>query len=102
MSPPTVRLREGATDVLRSIFGCRTDGEVADRIGIDPSQLSRIQRWRSGVGPVFMARLLLAAKDAVADRHLDISDLFEIVTETGETVPLCVNCPAHMPLRRSA
>lgn len=97
INAPIVRLREGANDVLREIFEARTDGEVAGYIGVDASTYSRMQNWASHPGPLFTARLILAARNVaeIKGDELNLSDLFEIVTEDGTTVPLCLNCPEH-------
>lgn len=81
---PTIRLRDGACERLHEIFKCSTDGEVAERIGYDRTQLSRIRRGRSDVGPFFLARLLLA----VLAEGEETCDLFDIVRADGSRLPL--------------
>lgn len=87
---PTIRLRDGACDRLREIFGCTRDYEVAEQMDVDPTQLSRIQTGRADVGPSFLARVLIA----LAAKGVDTADLFEVVDVYGYTAPMTVACPA--------
>lgn len=70
----TIRLRSGVTALLKDAFGCTTDTGVAEAIGIDQGQYSRIVRGRSDPGPYFQARLLLRAEE----HGLRFDDLFEV------------------------
>ncbi len=56
--PPTIRLRDGVNEQLKTLWGVSTDGEVADRIGIDPSQWSRVLRGVNLPGPKLLDLLL--------------------------------------------
>jgi transcriptional regulator with XRE-family HTH domain len=80
---PTVRLRRGVNARLREMFGCTTDGAVAEVLGIDPSQYSRVYNRRSSPGPNFTARLLIATEG-----HAKYEDLFEVVEEDEDAVSL--------------
>lgn len=71
----TIRLREGVADRLKQAFGCTTDTGVAETIGVDQSQYSRVIRGRSDPGPQFQARLLIRARA----HGLSFDDLFQIV-----------------------
>lgn len=70
----TIRLRAGVAARLKKAFGCTTDTEVAEAIGIDQSQYSRVVRGRSDPGPSFQARLLLR----VESHGLRFDDVFEV------------------------
>jgi hypothetical protein len=76
----TIRLRPGVAARLKDAFGCNTDTEVAETIGIDQSQYSRVVRGRSDPGPSFQARLLLRAES----HGLRFDDLFEVVVDEPE------------------
>jgi hypothetical protein len=83
---PTIRLREGVGEQLQELFGCPTDGAVADVIGIDPSQFSRVSKRRSSPGPNFTARLLIAARERGLTNE-QILGLFEVADEMdGESL----------------
>lgn len=71
----TIRLRDGVAERLKKAFGCTTDTGVAETIGVDQSQYSRVLRGRSDPGPYFQARLLLRARD----HGMTFDDLFQIV-----------------------
>lgn len=73
---PTIRLRRGVNTRLRKMFDCATDGAVAEVLGIDASQFSRVSTWSSSPGPNFVARLLIAT-----DGQAAFDDLFEVVEE---------------------
>jgi transcriptional regulator with XRE-family HTH domain len=85
---PTIRLREGVNTRLRKMFDCTTDGAVAEVLGIDASQYSRVYNERSSPGPNFVARLLIAT-----DGKATFDDLFEVVEEKDA---------APRPLRRAS
>lgn len=74
---PTLELRRGVNERLRQMFGCTTDGAVAEVLGIDASQFSRVYNGKSSPGPNFIARLLIAA-----DGQATFDELFEVV-DTG-------------------
>ncbi|OPG13701.1 hypothetical protein [Microbispora sp. GKU 823] len=76
---PTIRLRDGVPERLKKLFDCSTDMALAETIGIDQSQWSRVARGVSAPGPAFQAQLLLA----VEGKDLDFYTLFEVVK--GET-----------------
>lgn len=71
----TIRLRSGVGDQLKKAFGCKTATEVAEVLGVDQGQYSRVLRGRSDPGPQFQARLLLR----VQQHGLTFDDLFHIV-----------------------
>lgn len=85
---PTIRLRAGACERLREILECDTDYEVADVIGMDPTQLSRIRRGKSDVGPNFLARVMLA----LAAKGVSTAELFEVMDVHGNTTPMSASC----------
>lgn len=72
---PTIRLRDGADERLKSEFKVAKDTDLAELLGIDPSHYSRVKNGRSDPGPYFQARLLLA----VQQHDLDWYDVFEVV-----------------------
>ena len=72
--PPTLELRRGVNERLRKMFQCATDGAVADVLGIDASQFSRVCNGRSSPGPNFIARLLIATAGQAS-----FEDLFVVV-----------------------
>ncbi|MFI7628456.1 hypothetical protein [Microbispora rosea] len=72
--PPTIRLRNGVNERLKTHFGCSTDGAVAERIGIDPATWSRVIRGVSLPGPK-LSDLLLQIEG------FTFEDLFELVIE---------------------
>lgn len=86
---PTIRLRDGASERLREIFDCTTYDEVADRMEIDPTQLSRVRNGRSDVGANFLARVLIA----LLAKGIETADLFEVVDVYGRAVPMMASCP---------
>lgn len=80
--PPTLELRRGVNERLRKMFGCATDGAVAEVLGIDASQFSRVYNGKSSPGPNFIARLLIAT-----DGQATFDDLFKVIdAETRRAV----------------
>jgi hypothetical protein len=79
---PTIRLRRKSEETLRELFNSRTNAELAPRFGLGESQLSRLQRGRSDVYPLFLARLLLAL-EAEGETA---SDLIEVLDTDGSTL----------------
>lgn len=75
LAPPTIRLKGGVNDRLKEAFELPTDTAVAEHIGIDQGQYSRVLAGRSNPGPQFQARLLIAAEPL----QLGFYDLFTIV-----------------------
>ncbi|MFB4280786.1 helix-turn-helix domain-containing protein [Nonomuraea sp. MTCD27] len=71
----TIRLRDGVDEQLKEVFGYKTATEVAEALGVDQGQYSRVIRGRSDPGPQFQARLLLR----VQQYGLTFDDLFHVV-----------------------
>lgn len=74
---PTIHLRAGASERLRKILNCGTDGELAQALGMDVSHLSRLYNRRSSPGPSFTARVLRATRG-----RAKFEDLFEVVDDS--------------------
>lgn len=72
----TLRLKTEALTKIRNWCGLKTDAALADRMGIDAGNLSRVLRGKQQPGPRFIAALC----DAL-DAELD--DLFEIVKDAA-------------------
>jgi hypothetical protein len=72
--PTTVRLREGVNDLLKKRFSCSTDWQVAQRVGINKSQWSRVLRGECLPGAKLQDLLL-------GIDGLSFNDLFEVVVE---------------------
>ncbi|MDF5755784.1 helix-turn-helix transcriptional regulator [Spongiactinospora sp. TRM90649] len=70
---PTTRLREGVAERLKATFGCATDGEVAERVGIHPATWSRATRGKAAPGEK-LARALLKTTGMTFD-ELFVIDL---------------------------
>lgn len=77
-TPPTIRLRDGATETLMKELRVRTMGGLAAKLGMDASQWSRVKCGRSNPGPQFIASVLLVASEF----QLDFYNLFETVPGT--------------------
>jgi transcriptional regulator with XRE-family HTH domain len=71
---PTIRLRDGADERLKSEFKVAKDTDLAELLGVDPSHYSRVKNGRSDPGPYFQARLLTAIRPL----DLDWYDVFEV------------------------
>ena len=71
----TLRLRVEQLVKLRKLAGLDTNIALADRMGFDPGNLSRILAGKQTPGPKFMASLVAAFPG------FDLDDLFEVVTE---------------------
>lgn len=70
---PTIRLRDGVNKRLKERFNCSTDTALAEVVGIDQSQWSRVTRGISSPGPTFQAQLL------ALDTGMTFDELFEVV-----------------------
>lgn len=79
---PTIRLRDGVSERLKELFDCSTDTALAECVGIDPSQWSRVTRGRSSPGPNFQAQLLLATEGT----EMTFYELFEVDKGDDEQV----------------
>lgn len=69
-----LRLRTEQLDKIRKWVGLKTDAALAERMGIDAGNLSRVLRGTQQPGPKFIAALC-SALDA------ELGDLFEVVDE---------------------
>ena len=67
----TLRLKTKQLHKIRGWVGLTTDAALAERMGVDAGNLSRVLRGRQQPGPAFIAALCTAL-DA------DLADLFEI------------------------
>ena len=54
----TLALKAEGLAMLRDAAGIKTDSDLADRIGLDRAQVSRVLTGKSGPGPKFIAGLL--------------------------------------------
>lgn len=70
----TLHLRTDNLAKIRRWKGISTDAQLAEAMGIDPGNLSRVLRGAQQPGPKFIAALCHAL-DA------DLGDLFEVVGE---------------------
>ena len=68
----TLRLKTAMVSKIRGWKGLKTDAALAEAMGIDPGNLSRVLRGKQQPGPKFIASLCQAL-----DAELD--DLFEVV-----------------------
>lgn len=67
-----LRLRTEQLAKIRNWVGLKTDAALAERMGIDAGNLSRVLRGKQQPGPKFIAALCTAL-DA------ELGDLFEVV-----------------------
>lgn len=70
----TLRLKTEMVGKIRGWKGLKTDASLAEAMGIDAGNLSRVLRGRQQPGPKFIASLCTAL-----DAELD--DLFEVVND---------------------
>lgn len=77
---PTIKVRAGVSDRLKTQFDCTTDSAAARALGVDQGQWSRVMTGRSAPGPMFQARMLLAA-------NVPWEQLFEVVANDGKEEP---------------
>jgi transcriptional regulator with XRE-family HTH domain len=75
----TLRLKTEMVTKIRGWKGLTTDTALAEQMGIDAGNLSRVLRGKQQPGPKFIASLCQAL-DA------ELADLFEVVDE-AEAVP---------------
>lgn len=68
----TLRLKTEMLTKIRGWKGIKTDADLAERMGIDAGNLSRVLRGAQQPGPKFIAALC-AALDA------ELADLFEVI-----------------------
>lgn len=73
----TLRLRTDQLKKIRGWVGLTTDAALAQRMGIDAGNLSRVLRGVQQPGPKFIAALCYALK-------ADLADLFEVVAPDSE------------------
>ncbi|MDN4173962.1 helix-turn-helix transcriptional regulator [Nocardioides sp. SOB77] len=69
-----LRLKTDQLDKIRRWVGLTTDTALAEAMGIDAGNLSRVLRGKQQPGPKFIAALVTALK-------ADLEDLFEVVEE---------------------
>jgi transcriptional regulator with XRE-family HTH domain len=67
----TLRLKTKQLAKIRGWVGLTTDAALAERMGVDPGNLSRVLRGKQQPGPVFIAAMCTAL-------NADLADLFEI------------------------
>lgn len=68
----TLHLKDDQLKKFRVLAGLTTDTALAERMGQDPGNLSRVLRGKQEPGPKFIARLVGAFPG------MDIDDLFEV------------------------
>jgi transcriptional regulator with XRE-family HTH domain len=73
----TLRLKTEQLAKIRKWVGLTTDSSLAERMGIDAGNLSRVLRGIQQPGPKFIAALC-SSLDA------ELGDLFEVVEHTHE------------------
>lgn len=71
----TLRLKTEMIAKIRGWKGLKTDTSLADEMGIDPGNLSRVLRGRQQPGPKFIASLCRALE-------AELDDLFEVVDDS--------------------
>lgn len=70
----TLRLKTEMVAKIRGWKGLKTDASLAEVMGIDAGNLSRVLRGKQQPGPKFIASLCSALE-------AELDDLFEVVTE---------------------
>lgn len=75
----TLRLRTDQLKKIRGWVGLTTDAALAQRMGIDAGNLSRVLRGVQQPGPKFIAALCFAL-------NAELADLFEVVAPDAEAV----------------
>lgn len=70
----TLKLKAEMVSKIRGWKGLKTDASLAEAMGIDPGNLSRVLKGRQQPGPKFIASLCTAL-DA------DLGDIFEVVDQ---------------------
>lgn len=73
----TLRLKIEQLDKIRRWVGLTTDTALAEAMGIDAGNLSRVLRGKQQPGPKFIAALVTALK-------ADLEDLFEVVDDSEQ------------------
>ena len=68
----TLRLRMDQLGKLRKLAGLTTDAALAERMGIDAGNLSRVLSGKQAPGPKFIARIVAAFPG------FDLDDLFVV------------------------
>lgn len=76
MAEPAIYLQRGASTRLKQILNCTSHSKVAETIGIDQGQYSRIASGDYRPGLKFMARALYVTRGRAT-----FEDLFEVVDE---------------------
>ncbi len=72
-----LRLKVEQLDKIRRWVGLTTDTALAEAMGIDAGNLSRVLRGKQQPGPKFIAALVTALK-------ADLEDLFEVIDDADE------------------
>lgn len=72
-----LRLKVDQLAKIRTWVGLTTDTALAEAMGIDAGNLSRVLRGKQQPGPKFIAALVTALK-------ADLEDLFEVVDDTED------------------
>lgn len=70
-----LRLRTGQLAKMRRLAGLDTNAALAERMGYDAGNLSRVLAGKQSPGPKFIAALVAAFPG------FDMDDLFEVITE---------------------
>lgn len=70
----TLKLKTEMVSKIRGWKGLRTDSALAEAMGIDAGNLSRVLRGKQQPGPKFIAALCAALE-------AELDDLFEITTD---------------------
>ncbi|HEY1179336.1 MAG TPA: helix-turn-helix transcriptional regulator [Phytomonospora sp.] len=68
----TLKLKADMVAKIRGWKGLKTDASLAEAMGIDPGNLSRVLKGRQQPGPKFIASLCTALE-------ADLGDIFEVV-----------------------
>lgn len=72
-----LRLKVEQLDKIRRWVGLTTDTALAEAMGIDAGNLSRVLRGKQQPGPKFIAALVTAL-------NADLEDLFEVIDDADE------------------
>lgn len=104
--PPAIGLREGVNEQLKTHFGVSTDGEVANRIGIDPATWSRVIRGVSLPGRKLLDLLLNI-------EGIEFNDITELVIHpperqsttrsllTADEIAVAMHCKRRTAIRKA-
>lgn len=73
----TLRLKSEMVAKIRGWKGLKTDTSLAEAMGIDAGNLSRVLRGKQQPGPKFIASLCAALE-------AELDDLFEVVSDAAD------------------